>query len=137
MEELKAILQKGLAMEHSTFSGFTVRDIVSTFIASHFEVKGFSTLGSAHKGTRPGYFYTDVVFSFAFHQVLKALAVEFDIEGLRQRVPTASFIDGELQQGDDVRLPIPAFFDDFVLAVTPGTPEELVPTCARVLETQE
>ena len=33
-----------------------------------------------------------------------------------------------------MRLPIPAFFDDFVLVVTAATPEELIPKCARVLE---
>ena len=42
IEELKAILSIRP----------TVRDIASTFTASHFEVRGSSNLGSAHKGTR-------------------------------------------------------------------------------------
>ena len=50
------------------------------------------------------------------------------------KVPAAYFTNGELQQGEDVRLPIPAFFDEFVLVVTAATPEELIPKCARVLE---
>ena len=67
-----------------------------------------------------------MVFSFAFHEVLKALAVDLDTEEFRPSIPTASFIDGELQQGEDVRIPIPAFLDDLVFVVTAGTPEELV-----------
>ena len=63
IEELKAILAEGLAMENSTLSALTVRDIASTVTASHFEVRGSTNLGSAHKGTRPGYLYADVVFS--------------------------------------------------------------------------
>ena len=36
IEDLKAILAKGPAMENSTLSALTVRDIASTFTASHF-----------------------------------------------------------------------------------------------------
>ena len=122
-------------MENSFLSALTTRDIASIFTASHFEVNGSTSLGSAHKGTRPGHPYVDVVFSFALHHVLKALAIDLDTDDLRPRVPTASFTNGELQQGQDVRLPIPAFFGDFVLMVTAATPEELIPKCARVLET--
>ena len=118
MEEFKAILAQGLAMENRILSALTVRDIASISTASHFEVKGATSLGSAHKGTRPGHPYADVVFSFAFHQVSKALAIDSDTDDLKPKVPTASFTNGELQQGEDVRLPIPAFFDDFVLVVT-------------------
>ena len=82
IEELKAILSKGPAMENSTLSALTVGDIASIFTASHFEVRGSSKLGSAHKGTRPGHPYADVVFSFAFHQILKALAMDFDTDEL-------------------------------------------------------
>ena len=78
--------------------------------------------------------YADVVFSFAFHQVLKALALDLDTEDLRPKVPTASCFEGVLQQGEDVRLPNPAFFDDFVPLAIAGSPEELVPKCQRVLE---
>ena len=67
MEELKAILRKGPAMEDSTLSALTVRDIASNLIASHFEVRGFSKLGSVHKDARPGRLYADVLFSLAFH----------------------------------------------------------------------
>ena len=63
IEELKAILAKGPAMENSTLSALTVRDIASTFTASKFEVRGSSNLGSAHKGARPGHPYADVAFS--------------------------------------------------------------------------
>ena len=61
--------------------------------------------------------------------------MDLDIDALRPRVPTATFADGELQQGEDVRLPIPVLFDDFVLVVAAATPAELIPKCTRVLET--
>ena len=76
-------------MEDSTLSALTVRDIASTFIASHFEIRGSSKLGLAHHGTRPGHPYADVVLSFVFHQVLKAFAVDLNIEEVRPSVPTA------------------------------------------------
>ena len=63
IEELTAIFAKGPAMENSTFSALTVRDIAPTFTANHFEVKGSNSLGSAHKGARPGHPYVVVVFS--------------------------------------------------------------------------
>jgi hypothetical protein len=74
-----------------------------------------------------------VVFSFAFHQVLRALAEDLDTEDLRPTVPTASIVDGEFHQGEDTKLPIPAVFDDLVLVVTAPSPQELVQKCARVL----
>ena len=55
MEELKSILGKGPAMPDSTLSDLTVRDIASTFTASHFEVRGSSKLSAAHKGPRPSH----------------------------------------------------------------------------------
>ena len=60
-------------------------------------------MGLAHKGTRPGHSYTDVVFSFAFHQVLTALAMDIDTDEFRPKVPTSTIADGELQQGENVR----------------------------------
>ena len=60
--------------------------------------------------------------------------MDLDIDELTPKVPTATFADGELQQREDVRLPIPAFLDDFVLVVTAATPEELIPKCTRVPE---
>ena len=127
----------GPAIENSTLSALTVRDFASTFTASHFEVRGSTNLGSAHKGTRPGHPYADVVFSFAFHQVLKALAIDLDTDELRPKVPAASITNGALRRGEDVRLPIPAFFGDVVLDVTATTPGELIPKCSRVLEKEE
>ena len=97
-------------MEESSLKDTAVRDIASTFTASHFQVRGSEAIGSANKGTRPGHPYADVVFSFAFHQVLRALAKDLDTEDLRPTVPTASIIDGEFHQGEDTKLPIPAFF---------------------------
>ena len=111
-----------------------MRDIASTYIASHFQVRGSEDLGSANKGTRPGHPYADVVFSFACHQVLRSLAQDLDSDDLRPSVPAASFVDGEIHQGEDTKLPIPAFFYDFVLVVTAPTPQELIPKCARVLQ---
>ena len=67
IEELRMILAKRPTMEESTFSATAVRDIASTFTASHFQVRGSEVLGSANKCTRPGHPYADVVFSFAFH----------------------------------------------------------------------
>ena len=54
-----------------------------------------------------------MVFSFAFHQAAKALAMDLDTDEFRPKVPTATFEDGGLQQGEDVKLPIAVFFDDF------------------------
>ena len=113
---------------------YKLRDIASTYTASHFQVRGSEDLGSANKGTRPGHPYADVVFSFAYHQVLRCLAQDLDSDDLRPSVPTASFVDGEIHQGEDTKLPILALFDDFVLVVTAPTPQELIPKCATVLE---
>ena len=81
-------------MENSILSALTGRDIASIFTASHFEVRGSTNLGSAHKGIRLGHPYADVVFSFAFHRVLKALAIDLDTDELRPKGPTASIMDG-------------------------------------------
>ena len=67
VEELRRILAKGSAMEESTLAAIAVRDIVSIFTTSHFQVRRSEALGSANKGTRPGHLYAGVVFSFAFH----------------------------------------------------------------------
>jgi hypothetical protein len=90
VEQLRGILAKGPAMEESSFKDTAVRDIASTFTASHFQVRGSEAIGSANKGARPGHPYADIVFSFAFHQVLRALAEDLDTEDLRPTVPTAS-----------------------------------------------
>ena len=100
-------------------------------------MRGSEDLGSANKGTRPSHPYADVVFSCAFHQVLRSLAKDLDTDDLRPNVPTASFLDGEIHRGEETKLPIHAFFDDFVLVVTAPTPQELIPKCARVLETNQ
>ena len=94
-------------MEEDSFKDTAVRDIAFTFTASHFQVRGSEAIGSANKGTRPGHPYADVVFSFAFHQVLRALAEDLDTEDLRPTVPTASIVNGEFHQGEDTKLPIP------------------------------
>ena len=86
-------------MEESTFLDSAVRDIASTYTASHFQVRGSEDLGSANKGTRPGHPYADVVFSFAFHQVFRSLAKDLDTDDLKPNVPTASFVDGDIYQG--------------------------------------
>ena len=109
VEKLRDILAKGPAMEESSLSDTAVRDIASTYIASHFQVRGSEDLGSANKGTRPGHPYADVVFSFTFHQVLRSLAQDLDSDDLRPSVPTATFVDGEIHQGEDTKLPIPVF----------------------------
>ena len=64
MGELKTMFGKGPAMDDSILSDLIVRDIASTFTASHFEVRGSSKFGAAHTGTSPGHCYADVVFSF-------------------------------------------------------------------------
>ena len=124
-------------MENGTFSALTIRDIEFIFTGSHFEAMGSTNFGSAHKGTRPGHPYADVVFSFAFHQVLMALAIDFHTDDFRFTVPTPLITNGNLQRGEYARLPIPAFFHNVVLVVIAAAPEELIPKCARVLEKQE
>ena len=91
--ELRRILAKGPAMEESTLSATTVMDIASSFTASHFQVRGSEALGSANKGTRPGHPNADVVFSFAFHQILNSPAKDLDADVLGPSVSTASFIN--------------------------------------------
>ena len=136
VEKLSDILATGPAMQESSLSDTAIRDIASTYTASHFQVRGSEDIRSANKGTRPGLPYADVVFSFAFHQVLhvRSLAQDLDSDDLRPSVPTAIFSDGEIHQGEDVKLPMNAFFDDFVLVATAPTPQELIPKCARVLQ---
>ena len=60
--------------------------------------------------------------------------MDLDTDEVRPKVPTATFADGELQQGEDVRLTIPFFVVVFVLVVIATTLEELIPKFARVLE---
>ena len=108
IDELRGILAKGPAMEESTLSVTAIRNIASTYIANHFQVRGSEDLGSANKDTRLGHPYADVVFSFAFHQVLRSLAKDLDTDDFRPNVPTASFVDGEIHQGEDTKLPIHA-----------------------------
>ena len=50
IEELKAILAKGPAMENITLSALTIRDIASNFTASHFEVQARLNWGQPTKG---------------------------------------------------------------------------------------
>ena len=123
VEELRGIFANGLAMEESILSATAVRDIASAFTASLFQVRGSEALGSANKGTRPGHLYADSVFSFVFHHVLRSLARDLDTDDLTPSVPTASFVNGEIHQGEDTKLPIPAFFDDFVLVVIAPIPK--------------
>ena len=98
VEKLRGILANGPAMEESTLSATTVRANASTYTASHFQVRGSEDLESVNKGKRPGHPYADVVFSFAFHQVLRSLAKDLDTDDLRPNVPTASFVDKEIHQ---------------------------------------
>ena len=84
--------------------------------------------------SRKGKSFIGGYFDPAAAKELKKLAIDLDIDELRPKVPTATFVDGELQQGEDVKLPITAFFDDFVLVVTAATPAELIPKCSRVLK---
>ena len=53
-------------------------------------------MGSANKGTRLGHPYVDVVFSFAFHKVLRSLAKDLDTDDFRPNVPMVFFVDGEI-----------------------------------------
>ena len=55
IEELRGILANGPALEESTLSATAVRDIASTYTASHFHVSGSEALGTANQGTRPGH----------------------------------------------------------------------------------
>ena len=89
MKELKTILGKSPAMAGSNLSNQIVRDIASTFTASHFDERGSSKFGAAHKDIRPGHSYADVVFSFAFHQVIKVLAFHFDSNDFMPGAPAA------------------------------------------------
>ena len=66
---------------------------------------------------------------------MKLLAEDLDTDDLRPSAPTLSFPNGTNHKGEEIKLPIPAFFDDFVLVVTAPSSQELIPKCARVLDT--
>ena len=50
------------AMTESGASPTLTNDVLSTFTASHFTVRGSNKVGEATQGTRPGHPYADAVF---------------------------------------------------------------------------
>ena len=89
-------------------------------------------MGLALGGTRPGHPYADVVFAFAFQKVLQLLVAQLDHSDLRPRVPAAHPEDPLETQGTHL-MPLPAFFDDFVIPVTATSPAELFDNMSSVI----
>ena len=123
LDELRTILAQGPCLNHSDINQATKRDIASTFSACHFTVRGRSLLGGANSSTRPGHSYADVVFSYAFHQILESITVDLDHAGVRPLVPTAACNEATSTFDTGVGpMPIVAFFDDIVVPIVSKTP---------------
>ena len=71
LHELAEALSVTDALTEAGASPTLTNDILSTFTASHFTVRGSNKVGEATQGTRPGHPYADAVFAFAFQRVLK------------------------------------------------------------------
>ena len=66
LHELAEALSLTDALTEAGASPTFTNDVLSTFTASHFTVRGSNKVGEATQGNRPGHPYADAVFSFAF-----------------------------------------------------------------------
>jgi hypothetical protein len=111
LHELAEALALTDAMTEAGAPPTLTNDVLSTFTASHFTVRGSNKVGEATQGTRPGHPYADAVFAFAFQRVLKNVASRLDNQDLRPHIPFGQHQTFHHQQADDFdKLPIPAFF---------------------------
>ena len=83
MDNLIELLKERSVLEVAATLDPIVDDIVTNYTGTHFTVREPSVHGSAQKGTRPGHPYADLVFSFAFYQVLAATSKRMDVSDLR------------------------------------------------------
>ena len=87
MTDLRTLLKQTPVMEATGLPRPFIDDVASTYTATHFRVRGTSSIACAQTGTRPGHPYADVVFAFAFHRILKTLATKLDALELRPKLP--------------------------------------------------
>ena len=87
-KDLRKLFKQTPVMEETGLPRPFIDDVASTYTATHFRVRGTSSIACAQKGTRPGHPYADVVFAFAFHRILKTLARKLDALELRPKLPT-------------------------------------------------
>ena len=71
LHELAEALSLTDALTEAAAPPTLTNDVLSTFTASHFTVRGSNKVGEATQGTRPGHPYADAVFAFAFQRVFK------------------------------------------------------------------
>ena len=70
LHELAEALSLTDAMTEAGALPTLTNDVLSTFTASHFTVRGSNKVGKATQGTWPGRPYADAVFAFAFQRIL-------------------------------------------------------------------
>ena len=134
LRELAEVLSLTDAMTEAGAPPTFTNDVLSTFTASHFTVRGSNKVGEATQGTRPGHPYADAVFAFAFQRVLKNVAKILDDLDLRPNIPFGPQHTFHQQPPEDSRkLPIPAFFVDFTITVFADSPDQLLPKVREAL----
>ena len=125
MDELREVLKAPPILTEVDLPATIVSDIATTYTATHFTMRGSESMGLALRGTRPGHPYADIIFAFAFQKVFQLLVTQLDHSDLRPRVPAAHPEDPLETEGTHL-MPLPAFFDDFVLPVTATSPADFV-----------
>ena len=134
LHELAEALSLTDAMTEAGAPPTLTNDVLSTFTASHFTVRGSNKVGEATQGTRPGHPYADAVFAVAFQRVLKDVAKRLDNLDLRPNIPYGPQHTFHQQPPEDFdKLPIPAFFDDFTITVFADSPHQLLPKVREAL----
>ena len=108
MDELRERLQQRAIFTDLELPPAITTDIASTYTGTYFTMQGSEEIGIALKGTRPGHPYADIIFAFAFQQVLSKLASQLDRLRLRPQVPTYSLTEPFTRTGY-TSMPIPAF----------------------------
>ena len=110
LHELAEALSLTHALTEAGAPPTLTNDVLSTFTASHFTVRGSNKVREATQGTRPGHPYADAVFAFAFQRVLQNVAKILDDQDLRPNIPFGQQHTFHQQPAEDSdKLPIPAF----------------------------
>ena len=135
LHELAEALSLTDALTEAGASPTLTNDVLSTFTASHFTVRGSNKVGEATQGTRSGHPYADAVFAFAFQRVLKNVAKRLDDLDLRLDIPHGPQHTFHKQPPEgSTQLPIPAFFDDFTITIIADSPVQLLPKVREALK---
>ena len=111
-----------------------IHDVISAWTGTHFMADGSKQVGQALKGTRPGHPYADAVFAFDFQRVLRSVAKRLDQDQLRPTIPTGDPATLHAQVPTSyVALPIPCFFDDFIVVIFSELLSTLMPKASKTL----